>query len=68
MSANHTPIVKGAPVKIIGVAHPQHAHMVGRRGVIHCFVKSRGIYQIDSGPIRWESYPHNVRAVNGEQS
>lgn len=59
-------IMKGSHVEITGTAHPGHAHIIGQRGVVHRFVKSRGIYQIDLAKgSRWESYPQNVRHING---
>lgn len=65
-----TLLEKGAPVEITATRFPQHSHMIGKRGTIARFIKSRGVYLIyldDANDLlcdAWEARPENVRRVS----
>jgi hypothetical protein len=66
---NLTIYPKGTAVEIIATRFPRHASMIGQRGKIASFIKSRGVYLIyldaanDLLCDAWEARPENVREV-----
>lgn len=54
---------KGDQVEVTAVRFENHAHMVGKRGSIVRYVKSRKVFTVDFGDEYWDFSPSRIRAV-----
>jgi hypothetical protein len=62
MIKTHPEIAPGTAVRICAVHFDLHRPLIGKTGVVKCFVKSRGLYKVDlHDGSKWEAAPGNIK-------